>query len=434
MKDYYEILGVKEDASSEEIRERYVELAKLYHPDMKEDARESDRIKEINEAYEVLKNESTRMDYDLLRSLRESYLIKREKDRSRLWIKRGTILFVSFFIVLLLFSPILWKRPAVDIEPSSKTFHPILPLPSKEFEPETRPALSHPPAPAIPAQKPEPPRPEVKSKEAGSRTAPPISQKRPSELHPPVPSIPIPEKSEPETKTVKDSSQILLNQPEVLPSDSVTVLRSEKVMTSEEPPEEPPQKIEPLPQPVIQAKPEPMLPIQPAPAPVASQPEPPVPSKQVETVKSKPEPDLGIDSKPESTVNLIPPGPPLLIEREVRQFLSDYIDRYVRRDIGGFLALFSSKAIQNGRDGLDRIKAIYTRFFDQSESLDYKLENVKIAINGNEAQVHGHYLVIQRLKNRGGEKLWRGNLHWTLVKKDEVLKIVTLDYQHDQSH
>lgn len=429
MKDYYKILGVRTDATPEEIRDHYVELAKLYHPDMKEDARVSDRIKEINEAYEVLKNESSRMEYDLRRSLRKHLLIKREKDRSRLWIKRGAILFVSTFILLLLLSPILWKRPAVDIEPSSKTFHPILPLPSKEFELETRPALSHPPAPAIPAQKPEPLRPEVRSKEADSRTAPPISQKRPSELHPPVPSIPILEKSELEAKTVQDSSQILLKQPEALPSESVTALRSEKVVTSEEPP----QKIEPLPQPAIQAKPEPMLPSQPAPAPVASKPEPPVPSKQVETVKSKLELDLGIDSKPESTANLIPSDPPLLIEREVRQFLSDYIDRYVHRDIEGFLAFFSSKAVQNGKDGLDRIKAIYARFFNQSESLDYKLENVKIAIHGNEAKVHGHYLVIQRLKNRGGEKLWRGNLHWTLVKEDGVLKIVTLDYQHDQS-
>ena len=56
MKDYYKILGVKETASEEEIRERWVEWMRKLHPDHTgEKGTEDQRVKEINEAYEVLK-------------------------------------------------------------------------------------------------------------------------------------------------------------------------------------------------------------------------------------------------------------------------------------------------------------------------------------------------------------------------------------------
>lgn len=64
---YYDILGVKPDASFEEIRQAYKELVKKYHPDKfvgnaKELAEE--RIKKINEAYEVLSDIGKRREYD----------------------------------------------------------------------------------------------------------------------------------------------------------------------------------------------------------------------------------------------------------------------------------------------------------------------------------------------------------------------------------
>ncbi len=78
MKDYYEILGLDEDASQEEIRERWLELSKLYHPDVLKSSEADERIKEINEAYQVLKDYSSRLEYDLKRALQKSVLRKIE--------------------------------------------------------------------------------------------------------------------------------------------------------------------------------------------------------------------------------------------------------------------------------------------------------------------------------------------------------------------
>lgn len=61
-RDYYEALGVSKDASADEIKKAFRRLAVQHHPD-KEGGDES-KFKEINEAYEVLKDQSKRQRYD----------------------------------------------------------------------------------------------------------------------------------------------------------------------------------------------------------------------------------------------------------------------------------------------------------------------------------------------------------------------------------
>lgn len=64
-KDYYEILGLDKNATSQEIKSAYRKLAKKYHPDMNPDNKEAEqKFKEINEAYEVLGDEDKRKKYD----------------------------------------------------------------------------------------------------------------------------------------------------------------------------------------------------------------------------------------------------------------------------------------------------------------------------------------------------------------------------------
>jgi len=60
-KDYYKILGVSRDASSEKIKKAYYKLAHKYHPDKGGDGK---KFKEINEAYQVLSNKEKRSQYD----------------------------------------------------------------------------------------------------------------------------------------------------------------------------------------------------------------------------------------------------------------------------------------------------------------------------------------------------------------------------------
>ncbi len=65
MKDYYRILGVSRDASQEEIKKAYRELAFKYHPDRNPgDSEAEERFKEINEAYQILGDPRKRSEYD----------------------------------------------------------------------------------------------------------------------------------------------------------------------------------------------------------------------------------------------------------------------------------------------------------------------------------------------------------------------------------
>ena len=63
--DYYETLGVNKNSTPDEIKKSYRKLAMQYHPDRNPDNKEAEtKFKEINEAYEVLKDEQKRAAYD----------------------------------------------------------------------------------------------------------------------------------------------------------------------------------------------------------------------------------------------------------------------------------------------------------------------------------------------------------------------------------
>ncbi|MCX5770458.1 MAG: molecular chaperone DnaJ [Candidatus Hydrogenedentes bacterium] len=70
--DLYEILGVSRDASDDEIRRAYLKLAHKYHPDKTGGDKEAEnKLKEINAAYDILKNPEKRKQYDRFGSMSE---------------------------------------------------------------------------------------------------------------------------------------------------------------------------------------------------------------------------------------------------------------------------------------------------------------------------------------------------------------------------
>jgi curved DNA-binding protein len=64
-KDYYQVLGISKNASSDEIKQAYRKLARKYHPDLNAGDKQAEaRFKEVNEAQEVLSDPDKRRKYD----------------------------------------------------------------------------------------------------------------------------------------------------------------------------------------------------------------------------------------------------------------------------------------------------------------------------------------------------------------------------------
>src|SRR5580704_5228336 len=65
-KDYYDTLGVKRGASADEVKRAYRKLARKYHPDVSKERNAESKFKDVQEAYEVLKDPEKRATYDRL--------------------------------------------------------------------------------------------------------------------------------------------------------------------------------------------------------------------------------------------------------------------------------------------------------------------------------------------------------------------------------
>ena len=64
-RNYYDILGVKKEATPDEVKRAFRKLARQYHPDLNPGNKQAEeRFKDINEAYEVLSDTEKRNQYD----------------------------------------------------------------------------------------------------------------------------------------------------------------------------------------------------------------------------------------------------------------------------------------------------------------------------------------------------------------------------------
>ena len=63
-RDFYEVLGISQSASKDEIKSAYRKLAKKYHPDINHDADAPEKFKEVQEAYDILYDDKKRQMYD----------------------------------------------------------------------------------------------------------------------------------------------------------------------------------------------------------------------------------------------------------------------------------------------------------------------------------------------------------------------------------
>ncbi|MDO8624576.1 MAG: DnaJ domain-containing protein, partial [Candidatus Diapherotrites archaeon] len=63
-RDYYEVLGVAKNATSDEVKAAYKRLAKQYHPDVSTEQKAKEKFQEVLEAYTILSDAQKRQNYD----------------------------------------------------------------------------------------------------------------------------------------------------------------------------------------------------------------------------------------------------------------------------------------------------------------------------------------------------------------------------------
>ncbi len=427
MKDYYKILGVKEDATEEEVRSHWIGLTKHYHPDRREGNQDDEKIKVINEAYQVLKFPSTRMAYDFKRSY--------YRKKKRLHLQRRILPASLFAFVLIIASIFYIKSRSSFLSPSDS---PSSLQPSQKTA-SLRTDEAHRADPIdIPIPSPVSER-SAEVEKATPKETKKVMVKDDVKIVPKAPPSPPPKAQGDGKPTEKPSTQIVLKSEPLAKAENVIPKETKKVMVEED----------------LR-----IVPKAPASSPTAAQREEKPIEKPLTQVVSKSEPSVKVEkAAPQEITRIVPKagevkqimstdrkGPiaqavpsasatlPLLAkEEEVRQFFSLYIDRYTKKNIDGFLSLFSSKAVQNQKDGLEEIKRIYKQFLNQSQELRYYMEDVKIDILPNVIEVKARYELDQQLKKGKEKRSWRGLIRWTLIKEQGALKISSLDYQNQNS-
>jgi curved DNA-binding protein CbpA len=402
MKDYYKILGVKKEATEEEIRARWIKLTKRYHPDRGKPNLSDEKIKEINEAYHVLKDESTRFDYDFKRGLEKSTTKQRERRGNRFLTKKIFIP-TGVLILLIIIGFVALRGGLMGLKPEPEKLYPTKPAVEKRIPP---------PNPSLKIDSEAKVATEVPKK--GNQVAPPKTTQVPQISVPSSTPSPITlvkgkldsKKESPRQKGSKFEGSVQVEKETFREARELMPRERSQIVTGTK---EDPKSIEET----------------------SSQ------SVLKQEALPKPEQELLKEISKETSQQsekVIPVLPSLLAkEEEVRKFFAEYIDRYTKKDIPGFLSVFSSKAIQNQRDGLEAIKNIYSRFLNQSDELRYHLDDMKIEIYQNVVEVKARYKLDQILEKQGSEKNWRGEIRWVLIRERGALKIISLDYQNEKT-
>jgi len=409
MKDYYKTLGIRATASPEDIHARWIELMRKFHPDRgKKGGAQHERIKEINEAYEVLKHSSARGHYDLQRT----YYQKKRTLHLQRFILPPIILLVLLFLGLIYF-----QRSNVTPSPESTLASVRRLISIKASAPNEINQIdeineSNQTNQTNPRNQPTPTRSGAKAK-TSVKVYKPVPSRSRSKSRGLTTKI----NETNQTNEMDEISESNQTNPTSVPKDrraSSLFAKAKKPLKVQKPSPSPSQFNE-----INQINQIDQI------------------NQTNGTTESTEQPNQPNNrTNGTNQINHLSQltRPPLLArEEEVKHFLDLYRGRYNRKDIDALLSLFSPRVVQNGRDGFDEIKKIYSDFFNQSQKLRYHMKDVKIEIFQNAVEVRGRYEIDQTPKKRGKKKVWRGEIRWILIKENRALKIRFLDFKPQES-
>jgi len=118
-------------------------------------------------------------------------------------------------------------------------------------------------------------------------------------------------------------------------------------------------------------------------------------------------------------------------EEEVRQFIDEYKDRFVKMEIDDFMALFLRDATENRMLPYTDIEEAYRRTVSISQSILYQVEIYSIQTYSQSAFISGRYEIIQTFKGIWRKRAFRGDIQWVLVRKNGSLRIREINYGGD---
>ena len=457
VKEYYEVLGLKEGASLEEVTARYLAMKRYIISSIEQGRRPDKTIQEVNEAYVKLKESKIPMavNFDLEEHLRKSFTSVRagriKARRNKIIVSAGIL--IVFLIVGISF--LVLERPVENLLPGSSAPE----APNLKMKGSLEKAGSIPPSesktPAKIAQ--------VVPKESGksipTESAKPTAkavgrietakapQKEPSAVSipkaevvrakekPPLPPpaskpAPTPAEEPRELKAKIEAPVVVPPAPKTAPpvevAKAVPQEPSKQAIAERAKPVPPPPAPTPLKQPrELKAKVEaPVVPPAPKPA-------PPVEVAKVAKPESAkiPEP---VREKEQKVASVSPSA--IASDLEVRTFFENYLVKYNRKEINSFISLFSPKAIQNQKDDIEKIRNIYKNFFAQMESVNYQIAITGIQPKQDRLEVKAQYELEGIVAKGRRMQTWKGQIRWVLIREGGVLKIVSLDYQPQSSN
>jgi len=423
--NFYVTLGLPMHATPEEIRQRWKKLMLLYHPDRQTGDEEwvSERAKKVNEAYSTLKDDARRSEYD--RRLHEGQQKNRQTsyaqqytegpyrsrpsknfpprrrrtyrdasalDQFRKYLPKAMIgiyvLAAAFFLLYIyqqnrsstLEAELFARRPLPQQMTAEEPQAPdaeraAVPAPVEHAGPaaasqEQKIIVTS----ALPAEKSSP------LVAAGSigpdRTAP-----SPKETgnHQAAAAVPEPRT---EDRTVV---------PAAAPSPEPAAAVQEK-------------KPGPAQQTAVQASPEPQR----------------SPARQEQPSPAK------VEAGAKQPVPLKAAG---ITREEVDAFMQRYMRAYTQSDLEGFMALFSSAAVENNTRGYQEIRSAYRETFREKIS-DYRIQNMDIRTDGQKATVSGTYSMNRYRSAEGRWVRHSGRITWRLALENSQLKIVSTNYDN----